>query len=316
MSQFRPFPLAIAAMFAFATTVVSAQGPVISLFPGDLPKTLTPAELPDDYYAVELESSGGVSPSGVMAALGQASAPGINVSLSTVSWTKGEVRLVGDIRFLVTYRLDDPAEHLTRVMLDEQPASRRTRRPSVLRLTLVRLDGIQTLRPHPEITKAVYLQDLGIGTGTGVVTASPQTVTVNNAKQMALGLLLYSSDTDDLLPYAQSTEAVRYVIHPYVKNTDVFKTLNPAGGQLVFNLKLGGVNMAAIEQLAEAPMIYDQNPWPDGSRVVAFADGHVSVVSRQEWTRKVEPALRRTFPRQVKRPLPLNYGRGLAPSGS
>lgn len=135
--------------------------------------------------------------------------------------------------------------------------------------------------------------------------------TMSNAKQIATGMLMYASDYDDIFPYARDSKTAMLVTTPYVRNRDVFKTLNPAGGEFVFNLKLGGVSESSIPQQHQTPMYCESKAWPDGSRVVAFADSYVKSISAQDWPAIVK-ALAKSFKRTATKPFPANYAQTLA----
>jgi prepilin-type processing-associated H-X9-DG protein len=125
-------------------------------------------------------------------------------------------------------------------------------------------------------------------------------------KQIALGTIMYATDYDDVLPYAQSTRAVAYVTEPYMKNRGLWRTLNPNGGKVQFNLAVGGVALGTIQNPADIPLFSESAFWPDGARVVAFVDGHVRAVAKSDWP-KIQKALAKTHKRSAK-PLPANYG--------
>jgi len=117
---------------------------------------------------------------------------------------------------------------------------------------------------------------------------------------------MYASDYDDVMPYAQSTATVKYVTWPYLKNAESWKSHNPAGSKFYFNMALAGSSLIDVESPAETVMFYESTAWEDGSRCVAFADGHVKMVSAEDWTMLSE-TLRLKLPKHGK-PLPANYG--------
>ena len=129
-----------------------------------------------------------------------------------------------------------------------------------------------------------------------------KTQTSSNLKQVALGVIMYSSDWDDMLPYVQNTATVQRVITPYLRSNAVWKTENPLGGKFMFNTKIGGLSMTAIDNPAEMPMFVEEKIWPDGTRYVAFLDGHVKPVSKSSWG-AIDKQWKRKFARKGK-PLP------------
>lgn len=126
---------------------------------------------------------------------------------------------------------------------------------------------------------------------------------MSNAKQLALGMLMYISDYDDVFPFVQDTKAAFVVTYPYMKNLEATKTLNPKGGQFVFNRNIGGVNATKIKEPALTPMYHETQYWTDDRRIVAYTDGHVKAVAKTEWN-KVQTFLDMKFPREAKKPLP------------
>ena len=83
---------------------------------------------------------------------------------------------------------------------------------------------------------------------------------IQNAKQVGLGILMYTQDYDEMFPpetdFAQN-------LGPYLKNDSVFQG---------FSYTRPGVNMAAISEAAQTVMGYVAAP---GGRAVLFTDGHV-----------------------------------------
>ena len=83
---------------------------------------------------------------------------------------------------------------------------------------------------------------------------------ISNAKQCALGLLMYSNDADDLLPPGGGFEFVE----PYIKNDDVmadFMYTPPSE-----------LNTGKIANPTATPIGYINGP---GGQAIAYADGHV-----------------------------------------
>jgi prepilin-type processing-associated H-X9-DG protein len=126
--------------------------------------------------------------------------------------------------------------------------------------------------------------------------AAKRTQTLSNVKQVALACIIYANDYDDVLPNGASTAQVQKLTEPYIKNLNLWKTLNPAGGRLLFNTKLSGVNMQSLDSIATTPMLYETKPWSDGRRVVGYADGHVKAEGADRWP-AIETMLKKKFPK-------------------
>lgn len=128
-----------------------------------------------------------------------------------------------------------------------------------------------------------------------------------NARALASAMLLYAQDYDGNFPYVQSTRGADYVIYPYVKSNDVYKTMNPVqSGNFLFNMCLAGVNMGQIQDPANTPVFYDPIGWPNGTYLVAFADSHAKFLTMQEWQGiKINLTLKL---KRTGKPLPADYG--------
>ncbi len=94
--------------------------------------------------------------------------------------------------------------------------------------------------------------------------ANDTQVAMQALKQLALGCIMYSQDNDGMLPATQAA------LKPYVS-----MSYDPEAYELVASGKWGD-----IRQPARSPLIRQRALLPDGRRAVAFADGHVEVISR------------------------------------
>jgi prepilin-type processing-associated H-X9-DG protein len=268
------------------------------------PATLAPEEL-DGYHALRIGTTTAGSPLDLMMGIfplfgmmGGAEGQHMMTTHAIVlsSWTKGDLVRVANQEYLVTYRAQ-PLNYEFETS-NEMP-------PITLTLTLVRTDGIVTISPMPELTPGRFRELVRRAPG-GQPPRGTKEAGLSNGKQIGLGALMYTVDYDDVYPYPQSTATMEFLIDPYIKNREIWRTHNPAGTRFLFNMALGGVNAAEPERPAEVPLFYESGTWPDGSRIVVFADGHVKAVDAREWAR-LEPELRRTYKR-VARPLPADYG--------
>lgn len=126
---------------------------------------------------------------------------------------------------------------------------------------------------------------------------------MSNAKQLAVGLLIYCADYDDVSPWAQDTATIQTITYPYIKNKSVWQTMNPAGSVFEYNFVAGGVNMQHMANPGTLVMYWETKPWPDGTRIVAFWDGHVKVTSDADW-KKTAKLMPTKMKRSAKKPLP------------
>ena len=90
---------------------------------------------------------------------------------------------------------------------------------------------------------------------------------VDQAKQVALALLMYSNDYDD--NYVSNAGNWQNQIEPYIKNMEMLDGIN---------LTFPGGSALSVENPAETVMGFLEGP---GGRAVAYADGHVRWIPNQ-----------------------------------
>ena len=286
---------------------------------GKYASVLKLSDLPDDYSAVKLSvSASGSDPLaslwpllGLGAHVGNQAETNAKYRLAQCYWTNGDTVRAVNREFLVTYKLDvELLEAIAQnsTLVDGGEPKAKAPEPS-LKINLVALDSIQSVAPCPDLTKKDLLKSYGNPDWQitpPMRTESQQTSTVSNVKQVALGMIMYTNDWDDYCPYPQSSKAAWYVEYPYVKNINVFKTLNPKGGMIRFNMGIAGASTTSIASPADTVLLFESEPWPDGRRVVAFCDGHVKLVNEQTWA-DLSKHLTPSGIARVKKPLPVSY---------
>ncbi len=94
-------------------------------------------------------------------------------------------------------------------------------------------------------------------------TAAAKANAMSDAKQAALGLIVYASDADDVLPGAEGWE---HKVAPYFKNADLLKN---------FNYTYKGGSLSSIANPSATELGFTMGP---GGRAVAYADGSVKWV--------------------------------------
>lgn len=110
-----------------------------------------------------------------------------------------------------------------------------------------------------------------------------------NLQQLGMALLMYLADHEDRYPNLADIVAIRQALDEYVEEDDVFvdpRTKQPYG----MNLAPSGKRLVDIEDPVEMVVFYETVAREDGSRDVAFADGHVACVSADRWD-EIEGAL-------------------------
>lgn len=231
----------------------------------------------------------------------------IAMSLMETTWTNGQVLQIAGGSFLVAYKLDIEALKATK-QVNDFPMS----------LRLIRLDAITEVAPHPDLTAEKYAEALGVMMGLGgapteptaasdISIASRKAVSLTNARQLPSALFMYAQGADTC-PYVQSSRQAMGTLISYLPDSQVTRSDNPNGAYFYYNINLGGVSTANVSKPAETPAFYESAPWPDGSRIVAYLDGHVKSISAVNWP-EVEAALKLKFPRPGK-PLPPSAGAG------
>ncbi len=287
------------------------------------PITLKISDLPPDLKAVRLkvQGEGGIMDM-LMPFMGIAMMGGGNSSDSMApvmqvfdtSWTKGETVKISGQDYLITYKMD-----LTSADMMRKSAPKAD--DLILKLTLLKTSAVNSMTPlaldKAGLLKMIATLDKQPAEGAMTTTAplatgdiaARQAASVSNAKQLSLGMLMYVGDFDDVAPYAQSTAAVKFAIRPYLKNDGLWKSLNPNGGEFKYNISIGGAKQSSIDRPAETVLFYEEYEWPDGSRVVAFADGHAKTISHEQWP-TVSATLHLRNLKRVGKPLPMDYGIG------
>jgi hypothetical protein len=167
-----------------------------------------------------------------------------------------------------------------------------------LRLSYVKRSALITVTPMPEFsienTKKKLKTDFP-----KLVSQTAQVSALSNLKQLGIGMMILLSDYDDIYPYVQGTNQVFKIVEPYVKNDELTKSLNPKGGRILFNMSLAGASASDVEAPGVTPMFYESETWPDGRRLVAFADASVKWVKADEWA-KMTPNLKLNLKRRGK----------------
>ncbi len=104
----------------------------------------------------------------------------------------------------------------------------------------------------------------------------------NNLKSLNTALLMYCQDYDDFMPPLTDVASAQNLLDPYVKNPALW--VDPRTQQTY------GVNPAlAVQRISNLAIpdrivaFYETSPRPEGTRAVAFCDGHVALVRETQW---------------------------------
>ena len=197
--------------------------------------------------------------------------------------TKGQTVSVGSETFLVAYLV--PTRYFVlpylndRASVSEELAREAKRDPRGLyKLSLLNvrqigsLDSVVAFTPETAEEARAREQD-----------ASSE-ASLNNLKQIGLGMIQYVQDYDEKLPPMKSAAVAKAAIYPYVKSDAVFRQPRTHEPYLP-NTSLSHRTLASFNDPSGMVTYYEASPAPDGKRAVLFLDGHVKRVDSTEWQR-------------------------------
>jgi hypothetical protein len=215
-------------------------------------------------------------------------------------YTRGAVLKIGDERFLVGYRLPAQGIDFGALMAmgagaaggkpapdaaPKAPPSKPITPDSELSLVLVNVRAIASIsdiRPF-NLTEAMKSAGPGLMEMIKSTAAKPDAGSaVSHLEQAAAAVLAYTQQHDDRLPPMGDAASLEKAVLPFVKSIEVFKS--PATGRAFLpNPNLSGRKLSSLPEPAGVVMLYSAVPEPDGTRVVARADGAVRTVGAEEW---------------------------------
>ncbi|MHB0938116.1 MAG: hypothetical protein ACYC6A_17130 [Armatimonadota bacterium] len=200
----------------------------------------------------------------------------------SVFYTKGQTVTLNTETFLIAYQQEAKPFDLQQVMeRHELPQPQPLTPETTLNLALLNLrnaGNILDIRPFK-------LEDeLAAGKEQRTVIdrareKALQAQSMNNLRQCCIAALSYAQDNDEVLPLLDDIEQLQQDVG---LPGDVWK--HPLTGEpYVANLKMSNVPLGEIENPAVAVIFYEGTTWADGSRCVAFLDGHIEKVSAARW---------------------------------
>lgn len=289
---------------------------------GKIPVQLHVADIPKDFKPARIvavdSTNQFLNSSYLFSSLASYGAFSSVVPFLDLSWSAGETVNIAGTEFVVTYRPE-----LGYIQSTDEPI--RSRPTSIsLRLSLVKAESVIRLEPVSELTKDDFLSAITDAklqdsfsktflnsdpttsmTAVARAAARPATLAsteLSNIKQVTLAAIMYAADYDDVLPYVQGTDDFKTVVSPYMRSSEVFKTVNPNGGRYLFNMALAGTSQTDLESPNKTPMFYSSNAWPDGRYCVGYADGSAKFISAAEF-QSLQPMFHLKLKRHGK-PLP------------
>ena len=198
----------------------------------------------------------------------------------SVFYTLGETVTIGSETYLIAYQPPTSQFDFAALMRDgpsfEPPVPEQLTPETALTLSLLNLRSVNSftnIRPF----------DLDQEIAPGGKEADPDAdPSLRNLKQLALALLLYLQDYDEVFPPMDDPSSVKSALLPYVGDDTVFD--DPKSGEAYQpNRYLSRLHLVFIETPEEIVLFYAASANEEGVRGVAYLDGHVEQVSEQAW---------------------------------
>ncbi|MFZ4507674.1 MAG: hypothetical protein ACOYON_08280 [Fimbriimonas sp.] len=293
-------------------------------------KTITAAQIPNNYVAVSIDSEAGQNSTLALYGLAGLGGGGLpNARRASVLFGLADAILVdaeefaellnGQIPRLRGYKVDTgqmTIEAMVSAMSNQGNLNITSPKMPQIAFTETWIEAsrIRQWTPRPSLTPTAILKALNEPDPAQQI--GDRTEALSRAKQVATGMIMYASDYDEKFPAGDSTAAIRKVVLPYIKNEQVWPMSNPTTGRFLANTSLSGASLYELDNAYSLPIAWDEFPWPDGGRIVAFGDGHAKFVSSEEWTRVWRDELARREKQKAKAPSKAKVSpkAGLAPT--
>ena len=107
----------------------------------------------------------------------------------------------------------------------------------------------------------------------GVEYGDPVAIITARERQVALAVIQYTQDNDEIYPPMQSVSALQAAVYPFTHSHRIFNA--PNGQPFVPNAALSGVTISSIAAPATTVLLQDTAPYVDGIPTTAYLDGHV-----------------------------------------
>ncbi len=142
--------------------------------------------------------------------------------------------------------------------------------PPVFRATWIEAGRIGSWTPLPGLSKPDLLRAFAAPT----TNEGAQIAALSAMRQIAAGTILYASDSEDRFPKAPLTAEAKRLLNPYLGDMELLSP-SPVAGRVVINLALAGGSLEDVAHPSLTPLLWEERPWRDGRRAVAFADASV-----------------------------------------
>ncbi len=257
-----------------------------------IPLSLKLKDLDEQWRCVRIEGSGNWTEA-YAAMLGGGNNP---------YYTKGQTVALAGETYLVTYRAPTASLNSMQIMLAQRqgnpPAEpQKLTADTALSLSLLNLRTINSLQEIrlfnlKDELAASEKQGQGLVTATAKARDSATAVSsLSNLHQLAQAVHLYSNDWREEFPPMKDANSVKKALYPnYVSSEATF--LHPQTKQPYQpNTSLGGKTIPSITNPDQVVMFYEAMPADNGTRGVAFVDGHaVLLVSEKDQWPKLKQA--------------------------
>jgi len=141
--------------------------------------------------------------------------------------------------------------------------------------------------PESVINAVAFMLVNGDKNPIGPDPSNKTSVCMMNIKQLALATMMFNADHDDVFSF--KAKDWPNSVMPYIKNKEIFTCPLDKPGTVSYsiNTDLLGKHAAVVERPAQTVMIYEGKNRKllfrhDGKAVVAFADGHARLISKDE----------------------------------
>ncbi len=302
-----------AAYVAAAALSASAQTPttLAEVLKGKVvPLEYTLEALPDTFFVLDMDTSGQGTATDLMSmmfgTLFQTMGGGLEkgpATYFTKYWTDGTEVKIHDEIYLVTYSAISTLDLQAMMQSGKEPTPEQLRAPlpKSLQMKLVNVKTITKLAPVVGMTKKKAIEMHAAQEKARDIPIAPtaqdaQATEMSNMKMVATAALMYAGDYDDVFPKANSTAEFFALLEPYEQERLKPISLNPAGGRILCNINLAGVELSSISTPSRTVLLYSERPWPNGSRIVAFADASCVIVSNADWP-QIQESLKEKFRR-------------------
>ena len=207
---------------------------------------------------------------------------------SLTYYTKGETVTISGETYLLAYRPQTKGSDMMVLMRGGSPPPPESFTPdTLLALSLVQLrtaGSLNDIRPfnlEEEIAAHDRAQEEVHSSIEGPRNKAINVQSMNNLKQVGLGLMMYTEDNGGRLPDLTDSAKMKQVLVKYISNDRVF--VRPKTGEPYLpNPTLSGKPLKDLKA-GEIVVVYEATPADDETRAVLFLDGHVERIVDARW---------------------------------